>query len=389
MKPYTLIQSSPIIFFWLYLSVLFAILLYPWAWMPPYTDNGVSEGIGGRGLQFLSPGIVRSETPPESLYRSLMQSGEMTVELVVSAATDENSGPARIITSSADLLLPNFTLGQEHTALVVRLRTSTTGNRRPAEFQVANAIRPGHAQYIAFSYHSGELRVWVDDGIRLAETALHGDFSDWNPDFDLLLGNEAIGMRSWLGTIQHVAIYDQALPETWIRNRAADLQSSMKPNKTIIAWSLRSTRIPGLVTLFPLALDGPQALRDHSGLQPVSVLRLPATVPLRDTKLLSLEMPTTFAEWANLLVDFVLNVLVFVPLGYFVCRFVENGFPDTGSRIAIAGAIGFILTLGVEIAQYFLESRYSQITDIVANLAGTLIGAQFQAGYRFRGPDSG
>ncbi|MFZ1504402.1 MAG: VanZ family protein [Nitrospira sp.] len=41
---------------------------------------------------------------------------------------------------------------------------------------------------------------------------LASDFSNWNPTYRLLLGNEGTMNRPWLGTLHLVAVYDRALP---------------------------------------------------------------------------------------------------------------------------------------------------------------------------------
>jgi hypothetical protein len=63
-------------------------------------------------------------------------------------------------------------------------------------------------------------RIYVD-GVCQAEREVGGDFSTWDPDYGLLLGNELIGDRAWLGTFHWVAICDRALTETEVRRSFA------------------------------------------------------------------------------------------------------------------------------------------------------------------------
>jgi hypothetical protein len=57
---------------------------------------------------------------------------------------------------------------------------------------------------------AGNATIYVD-GTAVAATTINGDFSNWDTTFPLLLANEGILNRPWLGEFYLVAIYDQAL----------------------------------------------------------------------------------------------------------------------------------------------------------------------------------
>jgi VanZ family protein len=72
--------------------------------------------------------------------------------------------------------------------------------------------------------------------------------------------------------------------------------------------------------------------------------------------------------------DFVANVFLYVPLGFFgslAC----SGHGRALSRITLVTLAGSVLSLAMELAQYYLAERVSAADDVYANLLGTMVGA--------------
>lgn len=85
--------------------------------------------------------------------------------------------------------------------------------------------------------------------------------------------------------------------------------------------------------------------------------------------------------------DFVSNVLLYMPLGYF-------GFLGVGeragrlSRLLVVIILGTCLSIAMELTQYYDVTRDSTLTDVYSNTVGTILGASVAAliGGRFRWP---
>ena len=73
--------------------------------------------------------------------------------------------------------------------------------------------------------------------------------------------------------------------------------------------------------------------------------------------------------------DVVLNVLVFVPLGWLLTQALGRRPIPAPWVIGIVTCFAAILSLTVETTQYFIPSRYSSIVDVLANTAGAFFGA--------------
>ncbi|MEY2848688.1 MAG: hypothetical protein RI885_1353 [Actinomycetota bacterium] len=70
-------------------------------------------------------------------------------------------------------------------------------------------------------------------------------------------------------------------------------------------------------------------------------------------------------------VEFTANVFMFIPVGMFLLLLVGR------RRWFVALLAGIALTVSIETVQLFLPDRVSDVSDIIANSIGTLIGVLF------------
>ena len=81
-------------------------------------------------------------------------------------------------------------------------------------------------------------------------------------------------------------------------------------------------------------------------------------------------------SWAKPLqpIDFVLNIALYMPLGVFgALSSPRRQRPWRGVAIITAG--GALLSIAIELAQYFDAARYTAASDVYANVLGTFLGA--------------
>ncbi|KYC41918.1 hypothetical protein WA1_18040 [Scytonema hofmannii PCC 7110] len=123
----------------------------------------LSENQQGQGV-FLSSGHwLETETPVTSLNQRIRETSEFTISTTVTSSNIGQTGPARIISVSNGTLRRNFTLGQEGTALDLRLRTSITGeNGSELKMRVSNVFTDTNPHHIVFTYSKGMLQVYID-----------------------------------------------------------------------------------------------------------------------------------------------------------------------------------------------------------------------------------
>lgn len=84
-------------------------------------------------------------------------------------------------------------------------------------------------------------------------------------------------------------------------------------------------------------------------------------------------------------VDFVLNVLLFVPLGALLHDFGQRRSLSLGFILVLAGAAGLLMSVAIECLQGLLPGRDSSAIDVLANTGGSLVGAlAFSCGARIQ-----
>jgi hypothetical protein len=181
------------------------------------------------GSLFIETGvIIRSIEPARRLSEAIRESGELTLEGWVVPANDQQAGPARIVSLSADTGQRNFTLGQDGSKYDVRLRTTTTDqNGNPSTPTDENVCRAELTHVVYTRDAEGTATISIN-GTVIVEGRVEGDLSGWDDGYHLLLANEQTGDRVWLGELHLVAIYDRALSADEIaQNFAAGLKPAI------------------------------------------------------------------------------------------------------------------------------------------------------------------
>lgn len=170
--------------------------------------NGATPLADG-GIQFVSPGLARTELPPAWLADAI-RSNRLELSLFLHSAAPNQNGPARILTISPNPHRRDLMLGQEGSDLVLRLRTPGTSSNGTIDGKpvalVANVFKePGWVR-VGVLIKPGELQIAVNDEIRVREVLSQTPLQDWNASFPMALGNELSGNRPWLGSIGRVIV---------------------------------------------------------------------------------------------------------------------------------------------------------------------------------------
>ena len=317
--------------------------------------NGATAG-KGEALTFSTPGIVVDRTGGKLLSERLRDGTAISVAVAAETRGIDQTGPARLVTQSADQFARNFTVGQENDSFVFRLRTPATGtNGKVSDLRARNAFPQGRPVLLVATYDGERVRLYVDG--RLADEAPlpGGAFSGWDPDYPLVFGNEATGTRPWLGRLHDVAIYDTALPPEQVA-RLSDSDPGPRPSHRI--YSLKSR-----------CLSHESAVSPETGAVVLGSCRIPADLRVR-------YMSEIFTRKLRHPSDFAHALLVWLPIGIAL-----RGVLVSSSGLAIF-LVGSWATL-LEAMQLFVPARSSSILDLLAALAAG--GAGCLLGGRLRG----
>ncbi|WP_296459807.1 DUF1592 domain-containing protein [Rubinisphaera sp.] len=161
-------------------------------------------------LQIVKPTLIATKSPAKKITAAIRDSGEITIEAWLTPTDHIQSGPARIVTLSANSNTRNFTLGQDQSAFDARFRTTKNGtNGVPSLASPKNSVQLKLTHLVYTRTRNGKSRLF-SDGVLLSEKDVSGEASNWDDGYRLALGNELSQDRPWLGTLHTVALYSRS-----------------------------------------------------------------------------------------------------------------------------------------------------------------------------------
>jgi glycopeptide antibiotics resistance protein len=107
---------------------------------------------------------LESAAPATKLSQRISTTSEFTIITTVATVDVNQTGPARIISLSGDTTHRNFTLGQDKTDLILRLRTPLTGqNGADIKLHVPGIFIDTKPHNIVVTYSQANVQIYVDD----------------------------------------------------------------------------------------------------------------------------------------------------------------------------------------------------------------------------------
>ena len=180
--------------------------------------------VSGGGLRVDASTTIKSAGAASKVIDAVKASGELTLEAWVVPAAGVQSGPARILSNSADPFGRNFLLGQgaysnlPNDVFSLRTRTTSSVGGTPELFTPSGSAVPLALTHVVSTRNASGQRVTYVNGAQVASDTLAGTTANWVNSYPLTIANEATGDRPWLGTLCLVAIYDTALDATEVAN---------------------------------------------------------------------------------------------------------------------------------------------------------------------------
>ncbi len=137
---------------------------------------------------------------------AMVATNEMSAWVQVRPSDVTQTGPARILAISRGVLSQeiNFQMGQEGTALSVRVRAGRATDEVYEEI-VDGVFGGEESVLLGVSVTAEEMIIYVD-GEALRRVERDFDLSFWAPEYRLLFGNEITGTRPFAGTIGHAGV---------------------------------------------------------------------------------------------------------------------------------------------------------------------------------------
>jgi len=208
---------------------------------------------------------------------------------------------------------------------------------------------------------SGETGTAIYVNGTLVEKSTNFRFSNQDLTGQLIVGNAPLRTHNWSGQVYALAVYDRALPVAEVAQHFADWTKSKQPdparNEGIVAHYLFNEGKGNIV---------------HNQVDSSTDLLIPGRFFVLREQFLERPWDEFRSDW-NYLKDVGINIAGLIPLGFFFRAYFAARNVKRATSLTIA--LGFAVSLTIEVLQAFLPTRDSGMTDLITNTFGTALGA--------------
>lgn len=328
-----------------------------WPFQAPRNDVAWLEGEGG--LQFGQHGSIVSsnsfrvsaadaESPCsfEIWLQPLHANYSGTILAFYQPATSSRNwiAPFRIRQSLADLTID-------------RADFEASGRERSSRIYVDDLFGTPKPVFLAITSGDAGTTVYADGSLVRKYDQFH--FSSKNLTGQFLVGNTPTTSDSWRGQVKGIAIYRRELTAAEVAN---DYANWNQPSGHEIR--------DGLVARYRFDEGRGSVVRNQ--VDSATDLVIPERFFVLRAWFLEpfwKEFHRSRSYWE----DVAVNIGGFVPLGFVFCAYLTLAWRMERAT-AITVALGFLVSLTIEVSQSFLPSRNSGTTDLFTNTLGTWLG---------------
>lgn len=239
----------------------------------------------------------------------------------------------------------------------VFLRFRQPGTDRVTEMAVRHALEKGKKKFLALTSGPDGTAVYIDG--KAVKRVSSFRLSGLSGASGFTLSNSPEGNNGWQGKVYSLAFFSEALKEKDIFADYANLKNKGP--------ELKPVREPKLLYNFKERSGAlsKNSIGDRNPIMIPSVFKAVKknilSSPLDDTRRHSFDLP-----------DAVINFLGFIPLGAALSALCRRRHP---LRLWLPFVAGALISLGIELLQVNLPGRFSSLTDLIFNSAGSLAGA--------------
>ena len=289
-------------------SVIILVGFWPFNFFP---SNGANWLGHEKGLRFSHYGIAYSK---DSLFLSPLGSSTesahpISIEILLKPYEEIDGYVALIVLLSHGLHeAPLRTIGQWRSFFLVRTpRQTNRADGKVDEIDVRDALRSGEQRFVALTAGPRGEAIYVD-GVRAETFPSHR----WLPhpngktSFRVVVGNDTAGKSPWHGEVLGLAIYERELRPEDVRLHHAHWQEG---NYAALVGE------PGVIGVYTFDEgSGPWA---HNRVADSGHLWIPERFRPLEGEVLATPGRGFKVEW-YFVEDVIINILGFVPLGYFL-----------------------------------------------------------------------
>ena len=256
----------------------------------------------------------------------------------------------------------SFLLRQWRSGVVLQL-DSDSHLVKKANTYVGDVFSPLKPVFLTISSGEAGTAIYVDG--ELLKRSANFTFSSRDLTGQLVIGNAPSTADSWSGQIKGLAIYDRELQAIEVSQHFADWtkkQPDLAGNAGVVARYLFNEGKGNIV---------------HNQVDSSTDLLIPGRFFVLREQFLKRPWDEFRSDWSYLK-DLGINIAGFIPLGFFVSAYF-SAIRNIKRAIWLTIALGFAVSLTIEVLQAFLPTRDSGMTDLITNTFGTVLGALLHA----------
>ena len=314
------------------------------------------------GISFSRIGIAFTEDPLTWPARPESADCAITIELSIKPARAYANGIPCIL-SFWDRAAPDpLVIGQWRNHLIIRKRDPRS-RRGYREMGADSALPRDSARLIDIASGGGGTIVYVN-GEPDRDSERTSLVSGAGLSARLVLGNSATGQNPWYGELYGVTIFARELAPSEVARRYRAWDSLGRVALPIA---------PGAMVRYAFDEGHGRAARNTSGIE--HQLWIPGIFRILQKQILTPPWKD-FRPDLHYLEDVAVNFAGFMPFGFLLAALLMTGLNIRRRRaVAMTVLAGFLLSLFIELAQVWIPTRSSQLSDLMLNTLGACVGA--------------
>jgi VanZ family protein len=251
-----------------------------------------------------------------------------------------------------------LSLHQYHASLILQRKIQS--EHRTATIGIEGVFRQIKPVFVAITSGAHQTAMYVDgvlaDSFR--QFQIGNDFIG-----QLVIGTSPVDRDSWQGELLGLAIFRSELTAAEVLRHYETWKKQGRPELTYIERAIAV-----------YLLDEHAGRVVHDAVHPGIDLNIPERYSLLHQTFLQPFWNEYRAGWSHW-VDILLNIIGFVPFGFFFCAYLSP-IPKIKQPALVTTAIGFAVSLTIEILESYLPTRDSGTTDLITNTLGTVLAVK-------------
>lgn len=192
------------------LLALVTLALVIEAWLPfrpavPVHARAAPEWLGPGAVRFDGRAMLESEGPMPWV-EAARRSQQLGLVLELRSRVGGQTGPARVLTVSADHHRADLMVGQDGDDLVVRVRRPGSDASGHEPFRVAGLLDDREWHRVDVALADGRLVVVADGAVVVDQHVGDDPLAGWDPSYRVALGDDIAAERAWRGDLRRAEV---------------------------------------------------------------------------------------------------------------------------------------------------------------------------------------